>query len=63
MQTKIKSICFVAGHSAGHILPALTLAKKENCPVFFISSDKALDKEILEPYKFLQKKIFFKNKR
>ena len=63
MQTTIKPICFVAGHSAGHILPAITLAQKETVPVLFISSSKPLDQQILEPHHFLQKKYFLKTSK
>lgn len=62
MQTKINPTCYVAGHSAGHILPALTLAKKETTPVLFISSLGKLDRDILERQSFLQRKYFLKTK-
>ena len=48
MQTTLKPICFVAGQSAGHILPALTLATKETHPIIFIATNKQLDQEILK---------------
>lgn len=58
MQTTLKPICYVAGQSAGHILPALTLAKKELYPILFIASKKQLDKNILNKQDFIQKKYF-----
>lgn len=58
MQTITKPILYVAGHSAGHILPAVTLAQKNNCPAIFITSQKKLDKQILEPYTFITQKYF-----
>lgn len=58
MQTITKPILYVAGHSAGHILPAVTLAQKSNYPAIFIASQRNLDKQILEPYAFINKKYF-----
>ena len=47
----IKTICYVAGKSGGHIIPCLTLAHHENTQekknILFFSSDTALDKAIL----------------
>ena len=40
-------ICFVAGRSGGHIIPALTLAKKEKKQILFFTTHKQLDKKIL----------------
>jgi UDP-N-acetylglucosamine--N-acetylmuramyl-(pentapeptide) pyrophosphoryl-undecaprenol N-acetylglucosamine transferase len=47
-----KTICFVAGHSGGHILPSLTHAKNlvdtgEVTDIIFFSTNAALDKKII----------------
>lgn len=47
MKTK-KTVCFVAGKSAGHILPAITLAQQlksqnQTLQIVFISNHTALD--------------------
>lgn len=49
---KINKICLVAGNSAGHILPALTLAQKlktnqPNTQIIFFSNDTKLDQDLL----------------
>ncbi len=44
-------ICFVAGRSGGHIIPGLTLAKKENKQdkqILFFTTHKELDKKTIE---------------
>ena len=50
-QTPNRTICYVAGHSGGHIIPCLTLAKqklqKENGCILFFTSDKQLDHTIV----------------
>ncbi len=50
-QTPKHTVCFVAGHSGGHIIPCLTLAKqklqKENGCILFFTSDKQLDHTIV----------------
>lgn len=50
---KEKTICFVAGKSGGHIIPALTLAQKarekhEQTHILFFSTASSLDKKITE---------------
>ena len=43
------TICFVAGRSGGHLLPALTLAKQySEHNILFFSTDSTLDKKILQ---------------
>lgn len=46
------TICYIAGHSGGHIIPCLTLAQQEkarcNCTTIFITSTKELDKHIIK---------------
>lgn len=45
---KQKIICFVAGHSGGHIIPCLTLANKySDYKINFITTNKKLDNQIL----------------
>ncbi len=46
------NICFVAGHSGGHIIPTIILAKKnlEN-KIFFFTTNNQADKNILNNYK------------
>ncbi|MDR3646069.1 MAG: UDP-N-acetylglucosamine--N-acetylmuramyl-(pentapeptide) pyrophosphoryl-undecaprenol N-acetylglucosamine transferase [Candidatus Babeliales bacterium] len=55
---KDKSICYVAGHSGGHIIPSITHAKKElehnsNTKILFFCTNAELDKKILEKHEFL----------
>ena len=47
---KKKIICYVAGHSGGHILPCLTLAQQqeENNSNIFFTSTKKLDQNIIK---------------
>ena len=52
MQTKREQIIIVAGRSGGHILPGISLAKQykrdnPNVEITFISTEKALDQEIV----------------
>lgn len=49
MAAQLKSICYVAGHSGGHIIPCLTLAKKcdDTHRAYFITSSKLLDQQIV----------------
>lgn len=50
MASQLKTICYVAGHSGGHIIPCISLAKElplEYRPLF-IASTKALDRQIIE---------------
>ena len=63
MQTTINRICYVAGNSAGHIIPALTLAKKEKNKIIFIAADKELDRKILDKENWIEKKEFLKINR
>ena len=58
-----KYICFVAGHSGGHITPCATQAKNElesnpNLKIIFFTTSSKLDKKILENYSFIDKKIY-----
>lgn len=50
--TSAHTICYIAGHSGGHIIPCLTLARdeKEHCDatIMFITSTKALDTHIVQ---------------
>lgn len=47
--TKNEIICFVAGHSGGHILPCITLSNRyANFLINFITTSKQLDSEILK---------------
>jgi UDP-N-acetylglucosamine--N-acetylmuramyl-(pentapeptide) pyrophosphoryl-undecaprenol N-acetylglucosamine transferase len=53
MNKKNNTICFVAGHSGGHILPSLTraqqlLAEKKVDRILFFSTTAPLDKKIVE---------------
>lgn len=46
---KSKIICFIAGHSGGHIIPCLTLSNKyTDYKINFITTNKKLDNEILQ---------------
>jgi len=61
MKNKKNIICFVAGHSGGHIIPCATQAQKENLSgnaILFISTQSKLDKQILNNYNFIEHKIF-----
>lgn len=58
-------ICYVAGKSGGHIIPAITHAQAElrenpEKQVLFFSSDGSLDRTILEKYSFINKLITLK---
>ncbi|MEX0939946.1 MAG: UDP-N-acetylglucosamine--N-acetylmuramyl-(pentapeptide) pyrophosphoryl-undecaprenol N-acetylglucosamine transferase [Candidatus Babeliales bacterium] len=51
-------IAFIAGKSGGHIIPAITLAKKiynqdADATILFFSTANALDKAILDNYSFI----------
>ena len=48
-QTPNRTICYVAGHSGGHIIPCLTLAKQEKKgnDILFFTSTKQLDHTIV----------------
>lgn len=53
-----KFICFVAGKSGGHIIPAIYQAKKEiekdpDYNILFFSTDSELDKKIIKNYPFI----------
>lgn len=54
MEKKIKKeiLCYVAGHSGGHIIPCLTLAQQEKqqhgIGILFFSSTKMLDQQIIQ---------------
>jgi UDP-N-acetylglucosamine--N-acetylmuramyl-(pentapeptide) pyrophosphoryl-undecaprenol N-acetylglucosamine transferase len=55
----MKTICYVAGHSGGHIIPSITHAKKEleqnpNFKILFFSTNSDLDKKILAKHNFIQ---------
>jgi len=59
---KQKTICFVAGRSGGHIIPALTLAKKivekdQHTNVIFFSTNSPIDKKILKNNTEIKKHI------
>lgn len=41
-------IAVAAGHSGGHIIPALTLAQKEHVPLLFFAGNSALDHTLLQ---------------
>lgn len=43
-----KSVAIVSGHSGGHIIPCITLAKKENCKVNVITTNSRFDLEIID---------------
>lgn len=70
MEQKIsETICYIAAHSGGHIIPCLTLAKKEKPKrILFFSSAKDLDQKIVTHSKVVdyyhtlpvtQKRTFF----
>lgn len=42
-----KCVTIVSGHSGGHIIPCITLAKKENCKVNVITTSNKFDIEII----------------
>ena len=47
---KSERVCFVAGHSGGHIVPCLTIAKQlklQGATTLFFTSSKALDRTII----------------
>lgn len=53
-----KIICFVAGHSGGHIIPCLIQANKElqedkNNQILFFSTNSELDNKIIKNYNFI----------
>jgi UDP-N-acetylglucosamine--N-acetylmuramyl-(pentapeptide) pyrophosphoryl-undecaprenol N-acetylglucosamine transferase len=57
-KNKSSTICFVAGKSGGHILPALTLArhhknKNPSSKVLFFSTDSALDNQLVQNNKLI----------
>jgi len=60
---KNTNICFVAGRSGGHIIPALTIAsqirkKKSLARITFFTSSKSLDQQIMKQhYKIIDKVI------
>lgn len=59
---KIKTICCVAGRSAGHIVPGLTrvrqlLEKEAGQEVVFFSTDSSLDKKIANGFPFISHHI------
>lgn len=43
-----EKMCFVAGKSGGHIIPAITQARESNSLCLFITTQSALDKKLLE---------------
>lgn len=51
----MKKICIVAGHSAGHILPCITLAQKECAQPSIITSNNPFDLKIIKNYDFISK--------
>jgi len=58
-----KSICFVAGHSGGHIIPAISKTKQKlennkDLKIIFISTNNVLDKKILQNHQFIKDQIF-----
>ncbi|HBY05628.1 TPA: hypothetical protein DEG75_01635 [Candidatus Dependentiae bacterium] len=58
------SICCVAGKSGGHLIPALTLARRyreehPNAHVLFFSTDTPLDKNIVQKAGFVNEHITF----
>ncbi len=49
----IKTICYAAGESGGHIIPCITLAQQQKhrnqtCTIIFFSSTKQLDQNIIK---------------
>ena len=42
------SIWYVGGKSAGHIIPLITLAGKENKTAVFITTHRGLDKKLID---------------
>jgi len=57
-----KTVCFVAGKSGGHIIPALTLAQKlvekdKNTHILFFSTDSPIDKKILQNNKIVHRHV------
>lgn len=57
----MKRICIVAGHSGGHILPCITLAKKASTAtthIDIISTKNNIDKKIIKSFEFLHKKLY-----
>ncbi len=52
MQQPPKTICYVAAHSGGHIIPCLTLAEHDNeHTILFITSSKPLDSILVKQCK------------
>ena len=45
-----KSIWYVGGKSAGHIMPLITLAHQAGAPAVFITTHRPLDKKIIDIY-------------
>ena len=55
-------ICYVAGHSGGHIIPSATQSKKElnnnnQVKILFFCTKNKLDQQILNNYDFINYKI------
>ena len=61
MQARKKTVCYVAAHSGGHIIPCLTLAQKEiennRADILFFTSTKPLDRSIVGQAAFPIKQI------
>jgi len=60
---KKKTICFVAGKSGGHLIPALTLAKKfskqnKNTFVLLFTTKSILDKKIVSESNSINKNVY-----
>lgn len=53
----VETICFVAAHSGGHIIPCATLAAKLalDHQILFITINQKLEREILAKYNFITK--------
>ena len=61
MSTVQNTICFVAGKSGGHIIPALTLAQapeNHDKNILFISTNTALDSSIIDAFPTINHRSF-----
>lgn len=58
METQLTSICFVAGHSGGHMLPTITKAQQHKnkyslSSILFFTTSTSLDQRVLKDYTFI----------
>jgi len=63
INSKANAVCFVAGRSGGHLIPALTLAKKlkdknSKVDINFFTTNTRLDQKILNENNFIDTFIF-----